>query len=71
MNIELRCRGLDHPRRNPSERAVCKDNSGDRLTAMGYAPPKRDRRPVMRMEAVVDLNFIVLIVGTMCPIRLD
>jgi hypothetical protein len=65
MNVELRCRRLDHPVRNPSEPAVCEDDGGDRRTAMGYASSQRDCRPVMRMEAVMDLNFIVLIVGTM------
>ena len=66
MNIELRCLRFEHPGRNLSERSVWEDDRGNRLTAKGYASPERHHRPEMRMKAVVDLNFIVLlIVGTM------
>jgi hypothetical protein len=69
MHIELYCRRLDHPCWNLFERSVWEDDGSECLTATGYAPPDSNHRSVMRMEAIVDLNFIVLIVGTMCPIR--
>ena len=66
MKIELRCCRFDHPGRHISERAVWRDDGGNLLTAIGYAPPQSDHHPVMRVKAVVDLDFIVqLIVGIM------
>jgi len=66
MQIELRGLRLDHPGRYLSKRTVWKDDGGDLLTAIGYAPSESDHRPVIWVKAVVDRDLMVLLmVGIM------
>jgi hypothetical protein len=70
MNVEPRCKRIDHPSRNCPERAVWGDDCGNGFTAINQAAKHMDNGPEIRMKAVVDLDVFVLIMGTMLPTRL-
>jgi hypothetical protein len=69
MNVEPRCKRINHPTRNCPERVVWVDDCGNRFTAINQAAKHLDSGPGIRMKAVVDLGFFVLIMGTMLPTR--
>lgn len=66
VKIEKRCLRLDHPTRYLSQRTVWIDNGGEFFTAICEAPKKRNYRPIIRVKAVVNRDFLVLLlVGIM------
>jgi hypothetical protein len=66
MKIELRGLRLNHPRRYFSQGTVRIDDGDELLAVIAYPPAQSDYRPVIRVKAVVDRDFLVLLlVGIM------
>lgn len=66
--LEARGRGLRHPRRQTSERAVRLENDDELDTATLKPPPDAHGLAVAGMEAISDPAFFTrLFVGSMSP----